>query len=431
MNIALVAVGTRGDVQPFLALALGLQKAGFSPFIVSAKNEEAFVRSFGVAFHALNVDIQKIMDDQAAQAMAHGDNPLSFAKSHLEGSKVMAEIMLQAQEEIWLAVQNAHAIVYHPGMQNCLLMAQEIGIPAIMASPFPFANTSNYPAILFYDKIRIGGVLGNVLNRSTHMIFEQMFWMLSRGAAKAFWSKQGKPHIPKITPPIHSQAAKAFPQLFAYSPIIFPPDTAWQENLAVTGYWTLPENDDFTPSDELIRFLDKGESPIYIGFGSIKSKGAFQETLTQIVEAVERVGVRALVGLGWSSVEGDIKLPENVSLIGSAPHQWLFPRMSAVVHHGGAGTTAAGLIAGKATLIIPHTGDQPAWGKRVWEMGVGAKPIPKKHLSADTLEAGLREVLQPHVRANAKRLGEKLSNETGVDNAVAVIRQCLQSSRTD
>lgn len=426
-TIALIAVGSRGDVQPFLALAIGLQKAGFTPLLVVPSNEAAFVRSFGIPVHALSVDMQKILDNQAAQEMTKGDNPFAFAKSHLEGSKALKAEMLQTQHEIWSAVQNVDAIIYHPGMQNAVYMAQELGIPAIMASPFPFHATSNYPAILFYDKIRVNGAFGKILNQSTHALSERLFWMLGRGAAKEFWKVQGKPHIPQRTPPSLSVSALQMPKLFGYSPLLFPRDTAWSDNIAVTGYWTLPENQDFTPSTDLTHFLEHGNPPIYIGFGSMKDKSTFQKTLNIISQAVERVGERAVVGMGWSNVDEGIKLPESVMLIGSIPHEWLFPRMKAVVHHGGAGTTAAGLRAGKPTLVIPHLGDQPAWGLRVWELGTGTKPIPKKKLTVDTLTKGLEELIHPRLAENAALFQQKILAENGVKSAIQIVSGLLGS----
>jgi sterol 3beta-glucosyltransferase len=428
MTIALLAVGSRGDVQPFVALALGLQQAGFAPLIISAKNEEAFVQSFGVPFHALNVDVQKIMEDQEVQAMAKGDSPLSFAKSHLQASKTLQTTMVRVQEEIWNVLQTVDAVVYHPGMQNAYLMAQELSIPAILASPFPIAPTGEYPAILFYDAIRLTGLWGKVVNLITHELFERMFWMLSRSSAVEFWKKQGKSHLATLKPPSHIHAKNGQPVLFAYSPHIFSRAKEWSKNLAVTGYWTVPETQDYTPSTEIATFLAAGKPPLYIGFGSMKDKTSFRQTVELIVQVVERLGERAVIGLGWSSAEAEMHLPKSVILIGSVPHSWLFPRMAAVVHHGGAGTTAAGLLAGKPTLIIPHTADQPAWGRRVWELGVGAKPIPKKKLSREALEAALRELSKPAIQENAARLGALLREEHGVKKAVECIQQYMQIS---
>lgn len=426
MKIGLLAIGTRGDVQPFIALALGLQQSGFEPLIISAQNEAAFVQSFGIPFHALNVDIQKIMENQEVHEMTKGDDPIAFARSHLQASSALKKTMVQVQEEIWAALQHVDAIIYHPGMQNAYLMAQELGIPAIMASPFPFASTSAYPAILFYDKIRLQGLIGKILNRSTHVLFERLFWMLGRSAASEFWKKLGKPHIPTFNPPSRIHAKKGNPILLAYSTHLFPADKQWSENVSVTGYWTLPENQEFMPTADLAEFLANGKLPIYVGFGSIKDKATFRTTVELVAQAIERLGERAVIGLGWSSADAaELNLPKSVMLVGNVPHSWLFPRMAAVVHHGGAGTTAAGLIAGKPTLIIPHTGDQPAWGLRVWELGVGAKPIPKKKLNQEALEAALKELLQPNAIAEAGRLGEQLRAENGVRTAVGIIKKHL------
>ncbi|MCU0426244.1 MAG: glycosyltransferase [Candidatus Kapabacteria bacterium] len=337
--------------------------------------------------------------------------------------------MLAVQEELWEVLQNVDAVVYHAGMQNVMFMAEELQIPSFLASPFPLAATSAYPAIIFYGKLRLIGAVGKILNMASHTVFQQIFWMLSRSAAKEFWQRRGKSHKAGVLAPTRKCWQNGLVSFFAYSPLLFPGAEEWSENLVTTGFWTLPEKQDFTPSPELASFLAEGEAPLYIGFGSIKDTSVFQQTLTMIGAALEKVGVRAVLGLGWSSVEENFPLSQNICLIGSVPHQWLFPRVRAVVHHGGAGTTAAGLRAGKATLIIPHLGDQPAWGVRVWELGVGAKPIPKKKLTAEALEAGLREVLLPELRINAENFAAKLNNERGVENAVAVIARFLSPDK--
>jgi UDP:flavonoid glycosyltransferase YjiC (YdhE family) len=160
------------------------------------------------------------------------------------------------------------------------------------------------------------------------------------------------------------------------------------------------------------RVFGKWQPPVYVGFGSIKDKATFRTTVELVAQAVERLGERSVIGMGWSSADvAEVHLPKSVMLIGNVPHSWLFPCMAVVVHHGGAGTAAAGLIAGKPTLIVPHTTDQPAWGLHMWELGVGAKPIPKKQLTRERLESGLREELQPNIVlefnvANVVALGE-------------------------
>ncbi|MBO0931958.1 glycosyltransferase [Fibrella aquatilis] len=424
MKIAIVTLGTRGDLQPFIALGLGLQRAGYDVLLISSKNETEFVRGYGLPYHALNVDVQQAMENQAVQQMAKGDNPLSFILSHLSGNDSMKQTMIDVQDEIWEACQGADTLIYHPGMSNVYLMAQELGIPSILASPFPLSTKGDYPSILFYD----GPRLGKLYNRLTHFIFENAFWQLSRSSAKAFWKKRGKANLVPMTPPSRLQAASGMPTLYGYSEQLFARPHDWPGNLVVTGSWSLPDDPTWTPPADLVNFLQAGEPPVYVGFGSIKDAGTFSETSKIIVSALTKAKRRGLIALGWNLPDALDPLPDSVFVLGSAPHSWLFPRMAAVVHHGGAGTTHAGLNAGRPTLIIPHTADQPAWGRRVYELGAGAAPIPRKKLTADNLAAALPVLFNPDVRAKAAELGSLMAEENGIREAVAQIDTYLKTT---
>src|SRR4030042_4451703 len=164
MKIAITTLGTRGDLQPFIALGLGLKDAGYDVLLISAKNEEEFVKCYGLNFFALNVDIQKIMESPEVQKMAKGDNPVKFIMSHLNGSKKLKQSMVETQSEIWDACQGADAIIFHPGMPLGYFIANESGKVSIMANPFPVSSTKDYPSILFYN----GPRLGKLYNLLTH-----------------------------------------------------------------------------------------------------------------------------------------------------------------------------------------------------------------------------------------------------------------------
>ena len=161
--------------------------------------------------------------------------------------------------------------------------------------------------------------------------------------------------------------------------------------------------------------------PIYIGFGSMKDLNTFNKTIVVIIEALQITKQRAVVGLGWTTNNYKEKLPTNIFLVEGVPHTWLFPKMKMLIHHGGAGTTATGLRAGKPTIIIPHNADQPAWGKRVFELGVGSKPIKKSKLSADNLSKAILHCMTSVIIKNAEQLAQKLKSENGVQNAVDII----------
>lgn len=423
MNIALVTLGSRGDLQPFVALAVGLQHAGHRVRLISAKADEAFARSFGLDYYPLDVDVQQLMDGPEVQAMSRSGNPLQFIRSHVRGTAALKQAMLAAQEAIWQGCQDADALVYHPGMANAYFMAQELGIPGIMASPFPVSATGEYPAVLFYN----GPRLGPLYNWLTHFVFEHAFWQISRPVVREFWRRRGHAGRATLAPPSRLQAASGVPVLYGYSERLFPRPHHWPANLAVTGSWQLPAAPGWQPPPALSQFIEAGAPPVYVGFGSMKDQAAFGHTLGVVTAAVAQTGQRAVVALGWNRPPAGAALPENVLLIDGAPHAWLFPRMAAVVHHGGAGTTAAGLHAGKPTVVVPHMADQPAWGRRVFELGVGPRPIPKKALRATTLAAALAAATGPQMTARAAALGEQLRREDGVATAVNFLNQYFET----
>jgi UDP:flavonoid glycosyltransferase YjiC (YdhE family) len=226
----------------------------------------------------------------------------------------------------------------------------------------------------------------------------------------------------------YRRAARAIPTIYGFSPNVVPHPKDWGENDFITGYWFLDEQRNWQPPDSLQRFLDAGTAPLYVGFGSMPSSDP-QKTLDLIIGALSKTGQRAIVAAGWSGAKGTTP-SENIYLLDSAPHEWLFDRVAAVVHHGGSGTTGAGLRAGKATLIIPHLGDQPFWGRRVYELGVGAKPIPRHSLTVEKLAEGLQTLMtDTAIQAKAAELGAKIRAEHGVDNAVKHIERVMREKR--
>jgi sterol 3beta-glucosyltransferase len=164
---------------------------------------------------------------------------------------------------------------------------------------------------------------------------------------------------------------------------------------------------------------------VYVGFGSIGDPKQAEQTTQLVVDALRRSGQRGLLATGWNGMSNTVALPADMHILESAPHSWLFPRMSAVVHHGGAATTTAGLRAGVPGIIVPHGNDQFAWGRRVWELGAGAKPIPRKKLTSEALSQAINMALSEQMRANARELGQKIQAEDGAGTAAKVILGCF------
>ena len=418
MLVTMLTAGTRGDAQPYIALGLALQAAGnYRVRIVASETFESFVKGFGLEFYPLQGDVSKIAEDSRVRKAMEADNPIKMLISF----NTLKSYALDLQKEFYDACQGSDAIVYHPGATIGYFVAQALNIPSILASPFPMTSTQDYPALIFYDSFNFG----KRVNRLTHRLFEQMMWQMSKSLIKKFW-KQKFGSVPRnFVNPFGKQQTKHYPTIVSGSNYVFPKPRDWPEHVHNTGYWFLDE-DNWHPTDELQEFLESGTPPVYVGFGSLGDPTKAEETTALVIDALKRSGQRGVLATGWNGMTKLDQIPENIHILESAPHAWLFPRMSAVVHHGGAGTTAAGLRAGVPSILIPHANDQFAWGKRVYELGVGAKPIPKKKLTAEKLSAAITYVLTKEVQHKAKALGEIIQSENGAIMAAKVITDCLK-----
>jgi hypothetical protein len=186
-------------------------------------------------------------------------------------------------------------------------------------------------------------------------------------------------------------------------------------HISVAGFCFLPLGSSYVPTPELVSFLENGPPPVYIGFGSVVVEDP-KALMVLILLAVELAGVRAVIGKGWADLAED-SLPPNVFIVDNCPHDWLFKHVSCVVHHGGAGTTSAGVAAGKPTVVVPFFGDQPFWGDMIARAGAGPRPLPFKTLTATSLATAITAALDRNVSANARRLGAKIANEKGSETA--------------
>ena len=197
---------------------------------------------------------------------------------------------------------------------------------------------------------------------------------------------------------------------------MIPKPSDWGSHINITGFAFLNQASSYTPPEDLVAFLRAGPPPVYIGFGSIVVD--HPDELTKLIcAAVKRAGVRALVSKGWGGLGGDIKVPENIFLLGNVPHDWLFQYVSAVVHHGGAGTTAIGIAMGKPTVVVPFFGDQPFWGAMIHKAGAGPEPVPFKKMTEETLADSITIALGDDVQAAVKQMSENIKSEDGAEDA--------------
>ena len=415
MQITILTMGTRGDTQPYIALGLALKKAGCGVKVAAFENFETFVKSYELDFYPIRGDVAKVSSSSIAKDAMKADNPFKFLVSFNQ----LKSYVFELQKDFFAACLGSDAIVYHPGVTIGYFAARYLNIPAILGTPFPMAPTREYPSLIFYNMPRLGGGF----NLLTHKILEQIMWMASSSPVKEFW-RQKFGHLPDhFACPYSKQTTKTFPTVISCSDAVFPSPKDWPEHVHNTGYWFLDEEPHWKPDDDLQDFLNQGAPPVYVGFGSIGDVDQAKQTTQMVIDALRLVGQRGVLATGWHGMAQPVNLAEDMLMLDNAPHSWLFPRMAAVVHHGGAGTTAAGLRAGVPTITIPHGNDQFAWGRRVYELGVGSKAIPRKHLSAEKLANAIQFAQSDKVRKSAKALGVKIRSESGAENAARIILQ--------
>jgi UDP:flavonoid glycosyltransferase YjiC (YdhE family) len=286
----------------------------------------------------------------------------------------------------------------------------------------PFTPTRAFPSAL---ASQLPPWFGGALYRLSHHVFRQMMWQSFRAADNGARKQVlGLPPAP-FWGPYNAEPLREMPILYGYSPSVLPPPADWGTSIHVTGYWFLDPEEDWTPPPALVEFLQAGPPPVYVGFGSMSHRKP-KETADLILKALAQAGQRAILLSGWSGMQA-IETPESVFAIDSVPHAWLFPRVAAVVHHGGAGTTAAGLRAGAPSVIVPFFGDQPFWGQRVAELGVGPTPISRKKLTVERLAQAIHQAAtDPGMRQRASWLGANIRAEDGIARAVAVVEQIAE-----
>lgn len=416
MKIVILAAGSRGDIQPYLALAAALNKLGAEAYLATFENFESFVQSYGVQCIPIRGDVTKVMQTEQAQYAMQSDNPLKLMISFQK----LKELGYGMQKDFLAACEGAEGIIFHPGAAIGHFIAKEKGIPGILATPFPMTPTSDYPALIFYNQPR----LGKWFNLFSHQIFEQIMWSAAGASIKQLWiEKYGRLPNP-FGPPFKYQNSQMYPTVIGCSPAVFPTSSKWSSYVRCDGYWFLDQAEGWQPDQKLMEFLSSGPAPVYIGFGSIGGGKDTARTTEIVLDAVHRSGCRAILATGWSGLSG-AKESADILVVDQVPHAWLFPQMAAVVHHGGAGTTAAGLRAGKPTVVIPHGNDQFAWGKRVYELKVGSKPIPRKKLSVQRLSDAITFALSDPIKENAKVIGEKIRQENGTEKTAQFIMEIV------
>lgn len=411
-QITILTLGSRGDVQPYVALGAGLQAAGHRVALATADQFAELTTQAGLEHRPISAEFLELATSQQGKQ--------AFAGKGLSRLNLMKQVMPMLRrmlDNIWQVAQDSQAIVYHPKAMGGYHLAEKLNIPAFLAMAAPAYS----PTRQFATPLLLSSNLGPLFNKLSYNL---LLWAVSapyRGLINQ-WRKEAL-----SLPPFKDDNVlrdKPVTKLYCYSPHLVPTPADWGADTVATGFWFLPAPQNWQPPTELVNFLEASPRPVYIGFGSMPSEDAEAKTRL-VLEAVRQASVRAVLATGWGGLAAASN--ENVFALKEAPHSWLFPRMAAVVHHGGAGTTGEGLRAGKPSLICPFFGDQPFWGGRVAALGVGPTPISQKALTAEKLAAALRTLTtDAEMQRRAAELGQKICAEDGVARAVEVIVRQLK-----
>ncbi|WP_156755578.1 glycosyltransferase [Actinokineospora pegani] len=412
MRALLVTHGTRGDVQPFLALAVALRERGHEAVLAAPGSFAQAASEHGVDFAPLDEGPNRLMDDPVVrEAIDGGYRGVRGKVTAVRTARRIKPLMGVVLRDVGEVARRSRAdVVVHSPSLPAQHAAEVLGVPAVLVALQPgWVPTGAFPCPMVPLPR-----LPRFLNRASYLTVSATLRTFSGIATAWRTADLGLPRRRGSHDVLHDPSGHDRLVLQAFSRHVTPVDPGWPESVRTTGFWYLPTAPRWSPPDRLRRFLDDGPAPVYIGFGSMADRDS-SRTTTMVTEAVRRAGVRAVLATGWGGATPDT---DGVLVIDQAPHDWLLPRMSAVVHHGGGGTTGAALAAGLPQVVCPFVADQPHWADRMHAAGVAPPPVRQRHLTADLLTTALTATSHTGMRDRAGRLGRRIRAENGVTTAV-------------
>jgi sterol 3beta-glucosyltransferase len=409
MKITILTYGSRGDVQPFIPLSLGLMAKGHTVKLAAPWRFKVLVEGYGIQF----IPLAGEPEDLSRRFNDAGNNFIKMIAGMMDYvTEIAVDVLHQTEASCDDADLIIHTFLHAVGAHS---YARERGIPDIHIQTFPmFTPTGDYPNVTLPDlKIPF-------LNRLTHVMSSKITWWGSRLGFEQVRRRAGLPKRKLYWPFDQNPAHLRPPILCAWSPSLLPPPSDWPAAVHITGWYFFASNRHYSPSSELKMFLESVETPICVSFGSMVNRDAVK--VDRIVrQSLAQTGNRGIILSGWSGVKHEPS--ENILYLDAVPHDWLLLHCKMIIQHGGAGTTSAGLQAGIPNVVVPFTVDQPFWGRRVHAIGAGPSPIPVKKLTTEKLTQAILEGETNASRDRAAEIGRKIRMEAGVDLAVRLIEK--------
>jgi sterol 3beta-glucosyltransferase len=427
MDVLILTHGTRGDVQPFVALAAALTRAGHTARLGGPAASAGLAESYGVHFVPLADGPNELYGDKAIREVLETNyrglrgKRLAMTVAHRYRSKMDAVLDDIAD----VAGPGADVIVHDivlPGRQ----LGEWLGVPTVRVCMQPFwIPTRRFPNPMHVLPLPPGA------NRLTYLTTNIWYQILAGHTLSWRTRKLRLPRRGGYLDALRMPGGGTTPVLQAFSAhLLAPPPDDYPAWVHTTGPWLLPAPAGWAPPADLRAFLDCDGPVVYIGFGSMAGLDPAR-TGRVISEAVRLAGVRAVLGTGWGGI-GTSQERDDIFPVADVPHGWLFDRVAAVVHHGGSGTSAAALAAGRPQVVCPFVLDQPFFARRIHELGAAPPPLPQRNLDATRLAAAIVSAVQDReVRTAAKAMRARIRAEGGLDQAVEIIEDVAKSGRSN
>ncbi|MGP4020796.1 glycosyltransferase [Saccharopolyspora sp. 5N708] len=405
MRVLIIAVGSRGDVVPYVGLGRRIRDAGHPVAVAAHRPFAGVVRENGLEFREIPGELRDLVSHAPDSTLS----PRFMAQRIKRTTRYFNAV---GRGVLDVAKQGADVLLQCGTVPFGYHVAKGLGIPSMGVYLQPIEPSGDFPPILFHTARSIGQRGNRTLG---HLALASLFPV--NRVVNELRVELGLPRVGALQA-LAAQQVERWPIFHGYSPAVLPRPADWRDGLSVVGYWWPPAREDWSPPQELVDFLAAGPPPVFIGFGSMA--GGHGQRLSELVAAaVRQAGVRAVVQRGWAGLS---VASDDVLTVDDVPHEWLFPQLSAVVHHAGAGTTGAALRAGVPAVAVPMFADQPLWASRIFALGAGPAPVPMQRLTPQRLGDAIRQALAwPRYRANAARLAERIRADDGAAPVVEAL----------
>ena len=413
MKFTLLCIGSHGDIRPYIALGIGLKQKGHEVTIASHAKARSLSEKYGLKFKLVEGDLTEMIGRERGYEILWGSKGRRWLQliDIMKEFKRALEIQLPASLK---ATSDADVLIYSPAAFAGPHLGEYFSIPSFLMQLQPDAPTKQHPSCLFSGL----GKLGKIGCLLSHFLAKQQLWQPIRKDINKW--RQNHLGLKKLG----FFGPKRLPTLITFSPLLVPKPNDWGKHVNMTSFCRIIDEKEWIPPQILSDFLSSGEV-LYIGFGSL-TEACHPSLVEKMVEVLREKKIKTIISAHFPTLN-QMTLPSWIYPIDYAPHDWLFSKVSAVVHHGGVGTLAAGLYAGKPTLIVPFLVDQPHWGQFIEKRLLGPKPLSAFSFTKEAFEERLNQLLTNlKYKENAKAIQENLCKEQdGIEHTIETIMSKL------